>query len=66
MKKPHCYLPVGCQAPETVNAVAQAMQDAYEKGAQDMKVMIDTIIRNTNKDPLQVIRDCPIPKKLRS
>ena len=50
MKRPHCYLPVRCQSPEIVNAVAQAMMDAYDKGAEDMQAIIETMYRNSGRE----------------
>ena len=66
MKRPHCYLPIGCQSPETVNAVAAAMVDAYEKGAEDMRAIIETMYRNGNREPLDIIRNAPAPKQVHS
>ena len=66
MKRPHCYLPVGYQSPEIVNAVAQAMMDAYDKGAEDMQAIIETMYRNSGREALDVIRNAPKPKKLHS
>ena len=65
MKRPHAYLPIGCQSPETVQSVAQAMQDAYLQGALDQKAVIETMIRNVEGEPaLSIVRRAPIVKKL--
>ena len=63
MKKPIEYLPPGAD-PALVDVIATAMVDAYNKGTQDQKDLIETLVRNTEGDHINRIQRCPLARVL--